>query len=126
MSPKIMVVEDEPSAMRFMTHVLQKGGFEIIQANNGLEGLKKAFSEKPDLIVLDVMLPGMDGFNVCNRLTSDPITRNIPIIILSAKARDSDEAEAIHSGADLFLAKPVSPSDILSHIDKLLGATAGT
>ena len=120
MNSKILVVEDDPGALRLISYTLQAEGYEVITATNGLQGLRKAQNDKPDLVVLDVMLPGIDGFEICHRLRADPGTARLPIMMLSAKARETDKTTGLNVGADDYLTKPADPSDIVSHIKALL------
>jgi two-component system cell cycle response regulator len=92
----------------------------VITASNGLEGIRKAAKESPDLVILDVMLPGMDGFEICHRLRSEPATARLPILMFSAKAQEIDKNTGLKVGADDYLSKPAAPADILNHIEKLL------
>ena len=117
---KILFVDDEPGYSRAMTHALQKEGYEVVAATNGLQALIKAQKENPDLIVLDVMLPGMDGFEVCSRLRSDPQTAHIPIIMLSAKGQDSDRSTGLKVGALDYLTKPIENQMLLGKIEDFL------
>lgn len=120
MNSKILVVEDDPGALRLISYTLQAEGYEVITATNGLQGLRKAQNDKPDLVVLDVMLPGIDGFEICHRLRAVPGTARLPIMMLSAKAREIDKTTGLNVGADDYLTKPADPSDIVSHIKALL------
>ena len=86
MSRKILVIDDDPVATRLIEYTLKQRGFQVLTAQNGVEGLKKAQKEEPDLVVLNVMLPGMDGFEVCHRLRSEDTTAQLPILILSGRA----------------------------------------
>ncbi len=117
---KILVVEDDPSLMRFITHVLDREGYVVISAGNGLVGLKKAKEEKPDLVLLDVMLPGLDGFEVCHRIRSDETISHIPVIMMSAKGQDADKTTALNVGANEFYVKPVDRLILLAKIIELL------
>ncbi len=117
---KILVIEDEPSYMRYLTHLLEIEGFEVISATNGLTGLRKAREENPSLLISDVMLPGLDGFEVCHRLRDDSATDKIPVIMLSAKGQDTDRIAALKVGANEFFSKPVDRIVLLNEIRKLL------
>jgi DNA-binding response OmpR family regulator len=119
---KILVIEDDASFLRFLTHVFEREGYAVASANNGLIGLRKAREEKPDLITLDVMLPGLDGFEVCHRLRGDPETASIPIIMLSAKGQDADRTAALNVGANEFISKPPDRMALLNKIQELLAA----
>jgi two-component system, OmpR family, alkaline phosphatase synthesis response regulator PhoP len=121
MSKKILIIEDDPSFSRAINHIIQKEGYDVITANNGLTGLRMAQEEKPDLLVLDVMLPGLDGFEICFRLRRDPPTASLPIIMLSAKGQDSDKVTGLKVGANEYLTKPVDRELLLEKITALLG-----
>lgn len=119
---KVLVVEDDPSFMRYLSYVLEREGYQVISAANGLEGLRKARGENPDLLILDVMLPGLDGFEVCTRLRADAATATLPILMLSAKGQDADKAAAMKVGASEFFSKPVDRVVLLNKIAELLSA----
>lgn len=120
MNRKLLIVEDDASALRLIEYALLQEGYEVIVATNGLQGLKKAQNEKPDLVILDLMLPGLDGFEICSRLRKDPDTEEIPILILSAKTHESDIAMATELGADGYLTKSGDPSEIVLKVQALL------
>ena len=126
MSKKILVVEDDPAAIRFISYALEIEGYEVLTASNGLEGLKKVQEEEPDLLVLDVMLPGLDGFQVCRRLRAEPQTAHLPILMLSAKAQEVDKTTGLKVGADEYLAKPVDPLELVSQVGSLLAQKGKT
>ena len=90
MKAKILVIEDDPSAARLIGYAFEHEGHKVLSASNGLQGMVMAREQKPDLIILDVMLPGLDGFEVCNRLKSDDRTAAMPIVMLSAKGQEID------------------------------------
>ncbi len=124
---KILVVEDDPSAARLVGYTLEQQGYQVVTASNGVEGLRKAEEEEPDLLILDVMLPGLDGFEVCHRLRVEPRTAHLPILMLSAKAQEVDKDTGLKLGADQYLVKPADPAEILSRVESLLaGKTAAT
>lgn len=116
----LLIVDDNPHAALLVEYAVQKEGFEAVKAMNGLEALEKARAQRFDLVILDVLLPGMDGFEVCHRLRSAPDTASIPIVMVSAKARDEDRATALRIGADAYLAKPLAMSQLMSTIETLL------
>jgi pilus assembly protein CpaE len=120
MGKKILVIEDDDIALRLIDYTLHKEGHEVILAKNGLEGIKKAQSEEPDLIILDIMLPGIDGFEVCHRLRAEPQTVHLPILMLSGKAQETDKATGMKVGADDYVTKPVAPRELISRIESLL------
>jgi DNA-binding response OmpR family regulator len=122
MAKKILLVEDDPSVLRAISFILEKEGYQVLTAINGLDGLRKAKEEKPDLLILDVMLPGLDGFEVCHRLRAETQTAQLPILMLSAKGQAADKAMGLSVGANEYLTKPVERSVLLSTIETLLAA----
>jgi DNA-binding response OmpR family regulator len=122
MTKKILVVEDDPAALRLASYTLESEGYEVITALNGVEGLRKAQQEAPDLVVLDIMLPGVDGFEVCHRLRSDPESRQarMPVLMLTAKSQEADREMGQKVGGDLYLAKPVTPEELTEAVKALL------
>jgi len=117
---KILVIEDDPSSLRLIEYTLEQEGYLVLMAPNGLEGLRKALKENPDLVVLDVMLPGIDGFEICHRLRVEPQTAQLPILMLSAKSQEVDKATGLKEGADYYLTKPVVPSEVINRVGTLL------
>ncbi|NQT30470.1 MAG: response regulator [Candidatus Saganbacteria bacterium] len=117
---KILVVDDEKDVVQLLSFRLEKEGFEVISAYNGSDGLAKAQNEKPDLILLDIMLPIMSGYEVCRLLKFNSATQDIPIILLSAKAGDEDKAVGKEVGADMYISKPFEPDILLQKIKELL------
>jgi two-component system, NtrC family, sensor kinase len=115
MAPKILVVDDEPSIVKLVTASLSGKGYEIFQAFDGQEAIVQAKLHKPDLILLDVMMPRMDGTEARKRLLSDPITKDIPVIHLTAVGDFDKQREALADGATDYIVKPFSPSE-LSHL----------
>lgn len=122
MNRKILVVEDDPSALRLVGYTLEQEGYQVITASDGLEGVRKARDEHPDLIILDIMLPGLDGYEVCQQLRKEPETAKLPILILSAKAREIDKDTGLKIGADDYLTKPADPSTIVAKVKALLAS----
>ncbi len=116
----ILIVDDEAGYTRAVKYALEKEGYNVITASNGLQGLMTAQKEQVDLLILDVMLPGLDGYEVCNRLRSDPSTSNIPIIMLSAKGQDADRTTGLQVGASEYISKPVDNTTLLSKISSWL------
>ena len=118
---KILIADDEPSLRLLVRATLSANkSFELLEAFDGNEALNKAQKELPDLILLDVMMPGLSGFEVCERLKNDPKTKNIVIIMLTAKGQQSDRDWAISVGTDYFLTKPFSPIELFNLIEKIL------
>jgi len=126
MKPRILVVDDEPEAVELIEFNLKQSGYTVSTASDGAEALKKARSQVPDLIVLDVMLPEMDGFEICKTLRIDAATARVPIIMLTAKAAEIDRVLGLELGADDYLTKPFSTRELLLRIKKILsrGQTA--
>ncbi len=120
MNRKILVIEDDPSTLRLIKYTLQQEGYQALTAPNGLEGLRKAKSEQPDLIILDVMLPGVDGFEICHRLRAEPQTAKLPILMVSAKARGIDKATGLKVGADDYITKPWYRPELVAKIAAML------
>jgi two-component system, OmpR family, alkaline phosphatase synthesis response regulator PhoP len=121
MPKKILIVEDDPSFSRAINHIIQKEGYDVITASNGMTGLRMAQEEKPDLLVLDVMLPGLDGFEICQRLRQTQLTTSLPIIMLSAKGQEADRTTGLKVGASEYLTKPIERTLLLEKIAALLG-----
>lgn len=117
---KILIVEDEQDILQLVKHYLEKEGFRAITAMNGLEALKKVKEEKPDLVVLDLMLPEIDGLEVCKRLRSVPDTAMLPVLMLTAKAEESDTIVGLELGADDYVTKPFSPKTLIARVKALL------
>lgn len=118
---KLLIVDDDPDLLRGLSIRLRAAGYVTIQAEDGLEGLNAVHREQPDLVLLDLMLPTLDGFRVCRMLKFDERYARLPIIILSARDREEDRALALEVGASRFLTKPYEISVLLSHIEGLLG-----
>src|SRR6266446_6364478 len=119
-TPKILVVDDEPDAVELIDFNLKAAGYEVVTAADGNEALKKARSSLPDLIVLDLMLPEVDGMEVCKILRRDPATSHIPIIMVTAKASEIDRVLGLELGADDYVTKPFSPRELVLRVKNLL------
>ena len=119
-------MDDEPEAVELVEFNLKQAGYAVTTAADGAEALKKAHSQPPDLIVLDVMLPEMDGFEACKVLRLDPATAKVPIIMLTAKAAEIDRVLGLELGADDYLTKPFSPRELLLRIKKILARGLAT
>src|SRR6202521_5745302 len=118
---RILIVEDEKDVVDLLTLNLRKsGGFALSTASDGAAGLTKARSEKPDFIILDLMLPKMPGLEVCKLLKSDPATRHIPILMLTARAEEVDRIVGLEFGADDYVTKPFSPREVTLRIRAIL------
>jgi len=117
---KILLVEDEKVLMETVTLRLEDNGYEVISAYDGFKGLEKAKKEKPDLIILDLMLPKMDGYKVCGLLKADTRYNKIPIIMFTARAQESDKKMGKEVGANAYITKPFEPQLLLEKIRELL------
>ncbi len=120
MIEKILVVDDDPSALHLMTLTLQAEGYQVSTATNGLEALALAAGLQPDLIILDIMMPDMDGYEVCRRLRDAALTSHIPVIMLTAKTQIRDKLEGFQVGADDYVLKPVDPSEVVARVRAIL------
>ena len=124
MRSKILVVDDEPEAVELVEFNLKQAGYEVISAADGAEALTKSRAKKPNLIVLDLMLPEMSGLEVCKTLRRDPATAGIPIIMLTAKAAEIDRVLGLELGADDYITKPFSPRELVLRVKKILSRGA--
>jgi len=118
---KILVVDDEIYIVHILDFSLGMEGYDVVTALDGEQALEKVASEKPDLIVLDIMMPKLDGYEVCKAIKSDPATKAIPVILLSAKGRNVDQKMGFDVGADDYITKPFSPRKLVERINQLLG-----
>ena len=117
---KILVVEDEPDILEVIEYNLAREGFRVLTAREGDDGLKKARQELPDALVLDLMLPGVDGLEVCRRLRGDDVTRNLPIVMVTAKGEEADVVVGLGIGADDYVVKPFSPRELVARLRAVL------
>jgi twitching motility two-component system response regulator PilG len=121
MQKKILIVEDEESLLKLESILLTTKGYLVQGVTSGLTALEAVNEEHPDLILLDVMLPKMDGFEVCKRLKSDPATRDIPVVLLTAKKTPEDLARGEDVGADCYITKPFKSAVVIDIIEQLVG-----
>ncbi len=124
MSDKILIVDDDMDTLRLVGLMLERQGFSIVAANNGDQAIDMAQREIPDLILLDVMMPGMDGFEVTRRLRDMKITATIPIIMFTAKTQVDDKVQGFESGADDYLTKPTHPAELIARVKTVLSRAA--
>jgi DNA-binding response OmpR family regulator len=122
MQRKILVVDDEPFICRSLSFVLRKGDYEVIEARNGEEAIAAIRKHKPDLVFLDVMMPKVNGFEVTERVRSDPDLAGVKIILLTAKGQESDRKVGAAAGANDYMTKPFSPTKILERAREVLGS----
>jgi pilus assembly protein CpaE len=120
MAKRILVVDDEIESVKLIGLMLQRRGYEIIAARSGSQALEKAQTENPDLVILDIMMPDMDGYEVCRQLRVDPATADLPIIMFTAKTMVDDKVAGFQAGADDYLTKPVHPEELASRIEAVL------
>lgn len=124
MAEKILIIDDDLDTLRLVGLMLQRQGYEIAAATNGQQGLDKALEDKPKLILLDVMMPDMDGYEVARRLRENPVTVDIPILMFTAKTQLDDKVAGFEVGADDYLTKPTHPSELQAHVKALLARAA--
>ena len=123
MNVRILIVDDDFETLRMVGLMLQHQGYEIIAANSGEQALSMAGAEQPDLIILDIMMPSMDGYEVARQLRANPQTENIPLLMFTAKTQVDDKIAGYNAGADDYLTKPVHPAELIAHIKALLSRT---
>lgn len=118
---KIMVVDDAPADLQNLKNILTKGGHQVIEVTSGQDSIAKAKAEKPDAIVMDVVMPGVNGFQATRQISKDPDTATIPIIVVSAKNQETDRLWAMRQGAREYVVKPVKDADLLAKVKQVLG-----
>lgn len=116
MAKKILVVDDDPNIVRLLASRLKNSGYDVVSASDGNSCFKKAVAEKPDLVLLDIIMPGLNGFEVCKRLKENDKTKDIPVIMLTALAGEKDLSKGLEEGANCFITKPFSAVDLLHKI----------
>lgn len=119
---KVIIIEDEPAMIQLVTLILENRGYEVIGATGGPEGLELIAKENPDLVLLDLMMPGMNGWDVYQQMKHDEHMKTIPVIVVTAKATNIDKVLGLHiAKVQDYITKPFSPAELLSSIDKVLG-----
>jgi DNA-binding response OmpR family regulator len=113
---RIVIIEDEPDIVEVISYNLKREGYQVSSAARGDDGINLVRNKAPSLVILDLMLPGVDGLSVCQQLKADPLTKDIPIIIVSAKEEESDVVIGLGLGADDYVAKPFSPRELLARV----------
>jgi putative two-component system response regulator len=116
----VLLVEDEPDSAVLMAQILELEGYSVVEARNGAEALERVFDPEIRVALLDVMLPGIDGFEVCRRLRQDERTARLPVAFISARSRVEDRAAGLQAGADVYLTKPISRAALVSAVKWLL------
>jgi DNA-binding response OmpR family regulator len=117
---KILIADDEPNIVTALAFLLQRSGYEVIVAPNGEDALKMIGAHRPDLVLLDIMMPLRSGYEVCSRIREHPDWRHIKVVMLTAKGREAEERKGLAAGADLYISKPFSTSELVGKIDGLL------
>lgn len=120
MSKTILIADDEPNIRQLVAFTLRRRGFEIVEAEDGVTALELIRQSAPDLVVLDVMMPGLTGIAVLQQLSADPATAEIPVVLLSAKGQGVEIEEGLASGARLYLVKPFSPRELADRVAEVL------
>jgi len=119
---RVVCIEDEPEMIDLVRLILGRRGFDVVGANGGLEGLEAVRRERPNLILLDLMMPDMDGWEVYQRIKADEELRRIPVIVVTAKAQSIDKVLGLHiAKVDDYITKPFGPQELLESVDKILG-----
>lgn len=124
MPKRILIVDDEPSIVISLEFLMKREGYEVQIAADGEAALKALAEGHPDLVLLDVMLPRMNGFEVCKRIRSNPAWREVKVLVLTARGRDSEIARGMGLGADVYVTKPFSTRDLVAQVRRLLGGGA--
>jgi len=117
---RILVADDDPVILRLIQVNLELEGYQVLTASNGEEAVATATSEHPDLVILDIMMPRLDGYQACERLKAEGVTRDIPIVFLSAKAQQSDIDKGKTYGVEEYLTKPFDPTELLDVVERLV------
>ena len=117
---KILIADDERALRMLISGTLEISGFEILEVDNGIDAFDLAQQAKPDVIILDVMMPGMTGYEVCRKIKDDPELKQIKVLILTAKGQQADKEAAMNSNADFYMPKPFSPAELLDVVEGLL------
>ena len=120
MATKVLIVDDEKDLLDLVRYHLEKDGFQCLQASDGLTALRLAREQRPGLLILDLMLPGLDGLDICRQLRRDPMTASLPIIMLTAKAAEVDRVVGLEVGADDYMVKPFSPRELVARVKAIL------
>ncbi len=124
MAQRILIVDDEPNIVLSLEYLMRRAGYEVAVAADGEAALRAAADAAPDLVILDVMLPRLSGFEVCRRLREDPRRRGLKILMLTARGRGTEVAKGLDAGADAYVTKPFSTRDLVAKIGELLRGAA--
>ena len=123
--PRVLAVDDEPNIVRLIQVNLERHGYQVETANNGAQALAKIRENRPDLVVSDVMMPEMDGFELLKNIRMDAELAELPVIMLTAKAQDRDVMQGYSTGADMYLTKPFNPAELLQFVKRVLSSSSG-
>jgi DNA-binding response OmpR family regulator len=121
MSPKVLIADDEPNIVVSLEFMMKREGYEVVVARDGREALEAIRRERPRLVLLDAMMPGMSGFDVCEAVRADPEVRDTRILMLTAKGRETDVARGVGAGADAYVTKPFSTRELVQKVRNMLG-----
>ena len=116
----ILIIDDSPTDIRVFTTLLERAGHEVVAVNSAEEGIERARADLPSLVIMDVIMPGMNGFQATRTLSRDPITAGVPIVMITTKSMETDQVWGLRQGARAFITKPVSEKDLLACINDLL------
>ena len=116
---KILVVDDSPTERHVLVELLTRKGYQVLTAESGEEGIEKAKSEQPDLVLMDVVMPGLNGYQATRTLTRDDSTKHIPVIVCTSKGQDTDKIWGLRQGAQDYMVKPINPEELLAKIAAL-------
>ena len=119
MQKRVLLAEDEPNIVESLTFLLERAGFDVASEMNGQSALNTALADPPDVMILDVMLPGLDGFEILRRLRADARVQALPVLMLTAKGQREDRETALESGANLLITKPFSNSEVIAAVTRL-------
>lgn len=119
---KVLIVDDSPAQLFSLKRIVEKGGHETVTADNGEQAVKLASSENPSLILMDIVMPGMSGYQATRRIARNAVTSKIPVIMVTSKSDETDRIWGLRQGAREYITKPVNPNHLLSAIDEILAA----
>ena len=119
---RILIVDDSPTERHYLSEILSRGGFDVVTSDSGEDALQKARSLQPDLILMDIVMPGMNGFQATRAITRDEATKNIPVLICTTKSQETDRIWGLRQGARDYMVKPIQPDALLKKIESMAGA----